>query len=49
MLFIKRSEMVSSTDIELISDNPMHKDRVVKLGDVALHAKVLIAWNARTL
>lgn len=49
MLYIKRLQMVSATEIELISDNPKHKDRVVKLDEVTVHAKVLIAWNARKL
>ncbi|MBP0047675.1 S24 family peptidase [Marinobacterium sp. AK62] len=49
LLFIKRLQMVSATEVEMISDNPKHKDRVVKLDELTIHAKVLLAWNARKL
>lgn len=49
LLFIKRLQMVSTTEVELISDNPKHKDRVVKLNELTIHAKVILTWNAKKL
>jgi len=39
--------MVDKETIELISDNPKHKDREVPLKDVTIHARVLLIWNAK--
>ncbi|WJN60911.1 Phage repressor protein cI [Pseudomonas sp. SO81] len=49
MLYIKRLQKVDAESIELISDNPKHKDRVVSLDEVAIHARVLLVWNAQKL
>ncbi|WP_043309309.1 XRE family transcriptional regulator [Pseudomonas sp. ML96] len=49
MLYIKRLQKVDAERIELISDNPKHKDRVVSLDEVAIHARVLLVWNASKL
>lgn len=46
MLYIKRLQKVDADSIELISDNPKHKDRVVSLDEVTIHARVLLVWNA---
>lgn len=46
-LYIKRLQMVDKETIELISDNPKHKDREVPLKDVTIHARVLLIWNAK--
>lgn len=46
-LYIKRLQMVSKDTIELISDNPKHKDREVPLDSVTIHARVLLIWNAK--
>lgn len=46
-LYIKRLQMVSKDTIELISDNPKHKDREVPLESVTIHARVLLIWNAK--
>ncbi|MFC0708339.1 S24 family peptidase [Azorhizophilus paspali] len=48
-LFIKRLELAGENQLELISDNPNHKDRIVPMADVTIHAKVLLVWNARKL
>lgn len=49
LLYIKRLQMHDADHYELISDNPKHKDRVVPIGDLAIHAKVLLVWNAQKL
>lgn len=45
-LYIKRLQVFDAGHYELISDNPKHKDRVVPTGEVTIHAKVLLVWNA---
>jgi phage repressor protein C with HTH and peptisase S24 domain len=49
MLYIKRLQKVDAEHLELISDNPKHKDRVVNSDEVAIHARVLLVWNAQKL
>lgn len=48
-LYIKRLQVFDAEHYELISDNPKHKDRVVPTGEVTIHAKVLLVWNAQKL
>lgn len=49
MLYIKRLQSAGDGKLELISDNPKHKDRVVNTDEVAIHAKVLLVWNSQKL
>lgn len=49
MLYIKRLQSAGDGKLELISDNPKHKDRVVNTDEVAIHARVLLVWNAQKL
>lgn len=49
MLYIKRLQSAGDSKLELISDNPKHKDRVVNTDEVAIHARVLLVWNAQKL
>lgn len=49
MLYIKRLQSAGDAKLELISDNPKHKDRVVNNDEVTVHAKVLLVWNANKL
>lgn len=44
-LYIKRLQMVDAEQIELISDNKKHKDRIVPVQDVTIQAKVVYIWN----
>lgn len=44
-LYIKRLQMFDANQIELISDNKKHKDRVVPLEDITIQAKVVYIWN----
>lgn len=48
-LFIKRLQLAGENKLELISDNPNHKDRIVPMDEVIIHAKVLLVWNVRKL
>lgn len=44
-IFIKRLQILSAGEFEIISDNPVYKPRSAKLDEVIIHAKVLIALN----
>ncbi|WP_375738049.1 helix-turn-helix transcriptional regulator [Pseudomonas boanensis] len=46
-LYIKRLQKADADHFDLISDNPKHKDRVVPMEEVTIHAKVLLVWNAK--
>jgi transcriptional regulator with XRE-family HTH domain len=47
LLYIKRLQMADEEHFWLISDNEKHKDQQARIEDVAIHAKVLLIWNAR--
>lgn len=49
MLYIKRLQSAGDGKLELISDNPKHKDRVINSDEVKVHARVLLVWNAHKL
>lgn len=49
MLYIKRLQSAGDAKLELISDNPNHKARVVSTDEVTVHARVLLVWNAQRL
>lgn len=49
LLYIKRLQVADADHFELISDNPKHKDRVVPMDEVTIHAKVLLVWSAQKL
>lgn len=46
-MFIKRIQMLDSERFLLVSDNPNIRDQEVHIEDIAIHAKVLLIWNAR--
>ncbi|MFW5112460.1 S24 family peptidase [Pseudomonas aeruginosa] len=48
-LYIKRLQVQDADHFEMISDNKMHKDRVIRMDETYVHAKVLLAWNAHLL
>jgi phage repressor protein C with HTH and peptisase S24 domain len=46
-LYIKRIQRMDEDHFWLISDNPLNKDQQARIDDVAIHAKVLLVWNAK--
>ncbi|MDH4581405.1 hypothetical protein E8F20_05885 [Pseudomonas sp. BN415] len=44
-LYIKRLQKADADHFDLISDNPKHKDRVVHVDEVTIHARVLYVWR----
>jgi phage repressor protein C with HTH and peptisase S24 domain len=49
LLYIKRLQVFDAENYEMISDNPQHKDRIVPMNELTIHAKVLLVWNAKKL
>lgn len=45
MLYIKRLQKANAEHFDMISDNPKHKDRVVPVEAVTIHARVLYIWR----
>lgn len=49
MVYIKRLQKADADNFDMISDNEKHKDRVVPVGDVTIHARVLYVWKGQKL
>ena len=45
-LYIKRLQVQDAEHFEMISDNKQHKDRVIRMDETYIHARVLLVWNA---
>lgn len=46
-LYIKRLQVQDAEHFEMISDNKQHKDRVIRMDETYVHARVLLVWNAQ--
>lgn len=46
-VYIKRLQIADAEHFDMISDNPQHKDRLVRIEDVTIHARVKLVWNAK--
>lgn len=47
--YIKRLQVADAEHFEMISDNPKHKDRIVRIDETYIQAKILLVWNAKRL
>lgn len=45
--YIKRLQIADEEYFEMISDNPKHKDRMIRREETYIQAKVLLVWNAQ--
>lgn len=45
-LYIKRLQIADEDHFEMISDNPKHKDRLIRREETYIQARVLLVWNA---
>ncbi|EPK0275471.1 S24 family peptidase [Pseudomonas aeruginosa] len=45
-LYIKRLQVQDADHFEMISDNKKHKDRLIRMDETYIHARVLLVWNA---
>lgn len=46
LLYIKRLQVADEKHYEMISDNPRHKDRLIRRDMTYIQARVLLVWNA---
>lgn len=46
LLYIKRLQVADGEHYEMISDNPRHKDRLIRRDMTYIQARVLLVWNA---
>ncbi|MBH3372907.1 MULTISPECIES: S24 family peptidase [Pseudomonas] len=46
LLYIKRLQVADEEHYEMISDNPRHKDRLIRRDVTYIQARVLLVWNA---
>jgi len=46
LLYIKRLQVADEDHFEMISDNPRHKDRLIRRDMTYIQARVLLVWNA---
>ncbi|MDM9595338.1 S24 family peptidase [Pseudomonas guariconensis] len=46
LLYIKRLQVADEDHYEMISDNPRHKDRLIRRDMTYIQARVLLVWNA---
>lgn len=46
-LYIKRLQVHDAEHFDMISDNKQHKDRVIRMDETYIHARVLLVWNAQ--
>ena len=49
LVYIKRLQKESKTHFKVISDNREHDPFKVEIADVVVHARAVLAWNARKL
>jgi phage repressor protein C with HTH and peptisase S24 domain len=49
LLYIKRLQKHSPTQFDMISDNKQHKDQIVNVNEIRIHARVVLVWNAKKL
>ncbi|TBV95983.1 LexA family transcriptional regulator [Azotobacter chroococcum] len=47
--YTKRLQVADAEHFEMISDNPNHKDRLIRIDDTYIQARVLLVWNAKKL
>ncbi|MCU1717341.1 LexA family transcriptional regulator [Pseudomonas sp. 5P_3.1_Bac2] len=47
--YVKRLQIADEEHFEMISDNPMHPPRKIRMDDTYIQARVLLVWNAKKL
>jgi phage repressor protein C with HTH and peptisase S24 domain len=45
--YVKRLQVSDAEHFEMISDNPQHKDRLIRIDETYVQARVLLVWNAK--
>lgn len=49
LFYIKRLQVADAEHFEMISDNPSHKDRLIRIDETYVQARILLVWNAQRL
>lgn len=49
LFYIKRLQVADAEHFEMISDNPSHKDRLIRIDETYIQARILLVWNAKRL
>jgi len=47
LFYIKRLQVADAEHFEMISDNPNHKDRLIRIDETYIQARILLVWNAK--
>lgn len=47
--YIKRLQVADAEHFEMISDNPQHKDRVIRIDEAYIQGRILLVWSAKNL
>ncbi len=47
--YIKRLQVHDKEHFEMISDNLSHKDRLIRMDETFVPAKILLVWNTKRL
>lgn len=45
--YIKRLQVADAEHFEMISDNPQHKDRMIRMDETYVQGKILLVWQAQ--
>ncbi|MGP3789444.1 S24 family peptidase [Pseudomonas sp. B392_1p] len=45
--YVKRLQVIDAEHFDMISDNPNHKDREIRIDETYIQARILLVWNAR--
>ncbi|WP_296271754.1 S24 family peptidase [Pseudomonas sp. UBA6323] len=46
LFYIKRLQVADAEHFEMISDNPSHKDRLIRLDETYIQGRILLVWRA---
>lgn len=45
--YTKRLQVADADHFEMISDNPRHKDRLIRMDETYIQCRILLVWNAK--
>lgn len=47
LFYIKRLQVADEEHFDMISDNPSHTNREIRIDDTYIQARILLVWNAQ--
>lgn len=45
--YVKRLQISDADHFDMISDNPQHKDRIIRIDETYIQARIVLVWNAK--